>query len=425
MQAIDRKTSQLRHQTNSRSVHQSTAMLWLQSCAVRMKHIRGKRRRICPSLKHLTLLAICLISCTIIFEPIDSSVMLKISEFFSRIHQIFTISTNSSSSGVLWRWNNLPDVDCQPGVPCEYPDVVDIRIIVLTYDRKDSLLILLNSLNDLYLDGDVGQLEIWIDRNKSNIASEEIVKFARSFHWKQGRVRVNVQKRHVGIIGQWIDTWRPKLSRPEELVLILEDDMTLSPHAYRWLKAAHRFYVNRTDVAGLTLQSESIIEAKTESKQKELQTPANTSVFLYKYVSSWGLAPYAKVWHEFQDWYYSMKNDTKFRPYVLNNISTRWYKIFEKNGTQHSMWTMWFIYHCHNRQLYTLFNNINSLNLTKTPCLAVNRKERGLHYSGLKQKKDYDKSACLMYSSWRDEFIKFNKYVPKLDYDGKLRRTTT
>ena len=50
--------------------------------------------------------------------------------------------------------NCLQDVDCRPGVPCEYPEEVDLRIIVIVNNRPDSLLACLNSLQGLVLDGD-------------------------------------------------------------------------------------------------------------------------------------------------------------------------------------------------------------------------------------------------------------------------------
>ena len=46
---------------------------------------------------------------------------------------------------------------------------------------------------------------------------------------------MHVQPRDVGIYGQWIDTWRPPLDS-NELVLLLEDDITPSRFAYKWLK---------------------------------------------------------------------------------------------------------------------------------------------------------------------------------------------
>ena len=67
---------------------------------------------------------------------------------------------------------------------------------------------------------------------------------ARTFNWTRGLTRVHVQQSHVGIRGQWIDSWRPRADSTE-VGLILEDDISVSPFVYRWLKAVHRQYDKR------------------------------------------------------------------------------------------------------------------------------------------------------------------------------------
>lgn len=57
-------------------------------------------------------------------------------------------------------------VDCRVDVPYVYPDKVDLCIIVLTFDRRETLSKLLHSLHELHTDGDRASLEIWIDRSK-------------------------------------------------------------------------------------------------------------------------------------------------------------------------------------------------------------------------------------------------------------------
>jgi len=59
-------------------------------------------------------------------------------------------------------------------------------------------------------------------------------------------------------MGQWIDTWRPRDDSDVELGLILEDDISVSAYAYRWLRAVHRFYRNRSDFAGASLTSDQM-----------------------------------------------------------------------------------------------------------------------------------------------------------------------
>ncbi len=54
-----------------------------------------------------------------------------------------------------------------------YSDRVDFRVIVMTYKRVRSLLVLLKSLDDLELDGHRISLEIWIDRSRGGKVDED------------------------------------------------------------------------------------------------------------------------------------------------------------------------------------------------------------------------------------------------------------
>jgi len=83
---------------------------------------------------------------------------------------------------------------CATGVPCTYWDVVDLRVIVLTFNRADSLSKLLRSLDTLVLDGDSAALEIWIDRDhRKNDVHRRTLDVAKAFSWKGGTSRVHVQ----------------------------------------------------------------------------------------------------------------------------------------------------------------------------------------------------------------------------------------
>jgi hypothetical protein len=188
---------------------------------------------------------------------------------------------------------------CVTGTPCdEYRDEVDFRIIVLTYDRTASMLKLLSSLNDLELDGDSAALEIWIDINKKGKAHAETVQAARSFTWTKGPTRVHVQTSHAGIAGQWIDTWRPK-PNSRELAIILEDDLSVSPMAYRFVKGVHKAMANASNFVGVTIQSD---ELKTLSSRPKgpLAVSQNDTAFMYKCFGTWGFSPKPDHWRRFQ-----------------------------------------------------------------------------------------------------------------------------
>lgn len=296
-----------------------------------------------------------------------------------------------------------------------YKDVVDFRVIVITYNRPASLNKLLKSLDNLELDGDRATLEIWIDRSVKGIANPETVQIAESFRWRRGPTRVHIQQTHVGIMGQWIDTWRPQHGS-SELGIIIEDDISVSPFAYRWLRAVHRYYRNRTDFAGASLTSDQMSILSSNPKGP-LAAPKNHTVLMYKCLGTWGFAPNPTHWRLFQEWFHRHKPSAAphLRPYVEvpGILPTQWYKHFERTGRADSMWEMWFIYYMHIEQLYTVYNNLGVFNGDKESCLCINRREVGLHVGS-----KGSENLCRLLSTWKDDFVRFPSEIVRLDWDG-------
>ena len=82
---------------------------------------------------------------------------------------------------------------CVTGGPCTYSDVVDFRVIVITFNRPDSLSKLLRSLDTLVLDGHRAALEIWIDRDRKTRIDRRTLRVASTFNWTGGPTSVHVQ----------------------------------------------------------------------------------------------------------------------------------------------------------------------------------------------------------------------------------------
>ena len=305
---------------------------------------------------------------------------------------------------------NSESSECNPGVPCVYAKEVHFRVIVLTFNRYESVLKLLKSLDDLELDGDTAALEIWIDRDRQGRVDNNTLTTANMFKWKHGPTTVHIQKQHVGIYGQWIDTWRPKKQKSKELAVILEDDLSVSPQIYRWIKSVHKFYGKRKDYAGVTLQTD---EQKAHNGGRQLEAPTNHTAFMYKCIGTWGFAPFPKVWSRFQDWYHVHINKTDFHPYVPGIVPTEWYKGFESSGRADSMWEMWFIYFAHIEQLFTVYSNIAAYNGDTESCLSINRREVGLHFDS-KGRED----LCKLLQTWKVKYETFPSNTIKLDWNG-------
>lgn len=325
--------------------------------------------------------------------------------------------------------------------PCpDYGDVVDFRIIVLACNRPDALRMLLDSLDTLHLDGATSAVDIWIDRNKHGVVNNLTVDVARSFTWKGGASRVHIWPRHVGIYGQWIDTWCPAPytnvdttgahGAPQELALMLEEDIVVSPMAWRWLKAAEKTFGHRLDVAGYSLQSEGVLTAR--GSRTKLHTKPTHHSHAYRVLGTWGFAPHAARWAEFRQWYYRVINEgiltgKPFKPYVDNIVMTLWYKNFERTGRSDSMWSMWFVYFADENGLFTIYNNFHQYlgqkNRTGENLLALhNVKFGGLHYAAAKHidmKRLRVENDKRLLSTWEDDFGVFPADMQKFEFDGK------
>ena len=183
---------------------------------------------------------------------------------------------------------------------CLYSDSVDLRLIIMTYNRPSSLQKLLKSLEMLELDGRSAALEIWIDRNQNTGAvSKRTIEVASDFKWNRGPSRVHIHTTHVGIYGQWIDTWCPHNDSDNEIAILLEDDLSVSKYAYRWTHAVFRAYSHRTDFAGVSLAGYQF-KTLSEKPKRHLAGPKNHTVIMYKYFSTWGFAPKPFHWRHFQ-----------------------------------------------------------------------------------------------------------------------------
>ena len=308
-------------------------------------------------------------------------------------------------------------VTCRAGVPCEYDDESTFRIIVIAFNRPDSLRRCLNSVRDVDNLGDKMNIEIWIDRSSHETFDNQTVATARNFikEWKGGQACLHIQEKHVHVRGQWIDTWRPR-NNTKEITLILEDDIDVSPHAYRWLKAVHEKYDQRSDVSGYTLQMENVQFKSGE--RGPMIAPKTETVFMYPVIGTWGYSPHNLRWREFQDWYHEAVQNKSFHPYVPEIISTTWYKAAEKAGNSHTIWEIWHHYFNHQRHFYCVYSNLRSFTGKEDVLLTANRRENGLHYSN---KVDREVSKMRM-SLWQESYIDFPEKTIQFHYNGTVAR---
>ena len=62
---------------------------------------------------------------------------------------------------------------------------------------------------------------------------------------------------HVGLYGQWMGLW-PHREDIKEIAVIFEDDVTVSPFFYRYLKVVHAKYASSPNINSVALQCSAI-----------------------------------------------------------------------------------------------------------------------------------------------------------------------
>ena len=222
---------------------------------------------------------------------------------------------------------------------CHYLQIVDhvqgstqeiFSILVLTMDRHEHLRRLLRSLNSAHYNGATFRLEIQVD---SSAHSTEVERVAHTFDFKHGSKSVRLANRQRGLAASWYEAWEP--DSLSQRAIILEDDIVLSPYWYAWLRQAWDKYGGLRDLAGISLQRQTLIPC-TPSKQMEIVN--RHEPFLFPLVGSIGFSPNARVWKEFLKWIKELPHDYDVSVPAL--ITSTWWNKLDKRH----MWTQHFIY---------------------------------------------------------------------------------
>ena len=282
-------------------------------------------------------------------------------------------------------------------------------IVVLAMNRFASLERLLKSLDASDYGKDRVDLVVRFDRPKdaSTAWFQEVDKIRTwTAGWRPGNSSVTVANEQMGLRKAWLEAWKPDAT--SDRAIIFEDDIEVSPVWYRWLQGAHNAYDGRPDMAGISLQRQTLIPLIAA---KNTKIPDNGGQpFLYRLVGSIGYSPTASVWRDFLDFAEcALASDMDVS--VPGFITSKWYNSLDKR----SMWTQLFIYFCYHRELSTLY-----MFPPRKRALAAHWREKGEHH-GATQGRDFD----LVESSTQTAPFEYPVDLTSLGWDAKPLQSKT
>ena len=219
--------------------------------------------------------------------------------------------------------------------PKSHPDLV---VVVLACNKPDSLNRLFDSLVNVDYEGDRIDLVVSLDIGYLGFYDLPTLILIKKLSWSYGKLKVVLKREHRGQLNQWLEAYSSVESGDNCPILILEDNLMLSPFWYEYLKVVLSESNSRKlheTVAGWSLEAPYPGQAY----------PEETSVMMgdIRWVRSF--VPVLTKWISFLQWYNkesrhvplnAFKNSPAFR---LDNRGN-W------SNWESSVWANWYWYYC-------------------------------------------------------------------------------
>lgn len=183
---------------------------------------------------------------------------------------------------------------------------MNIAIVAVAYNRLDALKQLIASLEKAYYEEPI-TLIISIDKSDTEIVES----FADNYVWAYGEKIVDKHNKNLGLrahmmsLGKWFDLF--------DAIIVLEDDIVVSPNYLNFTKQAVEKYHNCDDIAGIGLYSFSV-----NYQTNNLFQPVRDEhdVYFMNCAMSWGEVWMRESWLLFYEWYekHQVFNPTNYLP---------------------------------------------------------------------------------------------------------------
>ncbi len=169
-----------------------------------------------------------------------------------------------------------------------------IAIVTIAYNRTESIKRLLSLLNTADYNNERVPLIISIDKSDTS----EVADLADNYRWNHGekiviKHPINLGLRnHILSIGDYLNEY--------DALIVLEDDIIVSPHFYMFAKSSIERYMEDDSIAGISLYNFAI----NYQNQKSFYPLRNEyDVYFMNCAQSWGQVWMRNQWKEFKDWY--------------------------------------------------------------------------------------------------------------------------
>jgi len=176
---------------------------------------------------------------------------------------------------------------------------MDIPIVVATFNRPYSLKRILSSLDASAYPIPV-KLYISIDSG----GDEETLQIAKDYTWAHGIKEVIHHNENLGLRDHIL--FCSDLAFNHDAIIVLEDDLYVSPGFYLYTLQANQFYNDDRQISSVSLYAHSYNET---AQLPFIPVIDDSDVFFMQVPSSWGQCWSKDQWKNYRTWYDQHKNE--------------------------------------------------------------------------------------------------------------------
>lgn len=169
---------------------------------------------------------------------------------------------------------------------------MEIAIVIPCYNRSDSLKRLLNSLDNAIYKHPV-DLIFSIDYS----GQCDVMQIAQDFKWKYGNKKIIAHTVNIGLKANILSCG--DLTSEYEGIILLEDDLIVSPVFFEYASKAALFYKECDSIAGISLYSYEVCEIGNFNFYPLID---DYDTYFIQWPSSWGQLWTRRQWQMFRDW---------------------------------------------------------------------------------------------------------------------------
>lgn len=191
-----------------------------------------------------------------------------------------------------------------------------MAIVVVGYNRPDSMGRLLQSL--LRADYEEGDVDLMISLDKSE-RQEELIALANGVSWAHGEKIIRAFPEKQGLRNHILQCG--DLTKHYEAVVVLEDDLVVSPYFHSYVRQTLDRYGADDRIAGISLYT---LQFHQGAGRPFEAVHTGYDVFFMQVAMSWGQCWTSRMWSGFRQWYDANKEKDLSEGTILPRYISRW-----------------------------------------------------------------------------------------------------